>query len=433
MHKRELSSIRRLRLAWVTLTAIVAFALPAHAQTSTVDILKRSSVSWEKHPVEGLGVRSVTLNIDLILKGANRRSPASISHVIKYLTDLRNYSFVADWPSDTAAAPFVGANPVFRPTGLSMYEVDDDTATMDNRSYQIRLQGFLLPRTRGEIHLKLPSAPALMTDWTFQRFDGVTSDPIILFYSEGADWEKLPSYSGKVAFGFDGDTPTLDFTGDGYLDSSDTGTRSLTLRAKIPLRTPKDVRDTPGANRDASVDVPDAVDLSYNQLKYRKGGSLLRTGFKLRTTGSLRGLEAVGYYSPFMGWYNGARGFYAMELELGYRKGDAEFQNLTTRAADTGNVVARLGSVVEWAPQIGSVNRHLGKGLRFFVRGRGWLDTYKNGSGDTSLRFRPFGDSELFWNFSENSRIYLRGEYGYLPPDLSGKSSRASIGVGTAF
>jgi hypothetical protein len=95
--------------------------------------------------------------------------------------------------------------------------------------------------------------------------------------------------------------------------------------------------------------------------------------------------------------------------------------------------VARLGLVAEWAPRVAGVNKDLGQGLRFFVRGRGWADYFRNDSGSYGWRLKPFVDSELFWNFQKDYRVFVRAEYGSLPPDLSQDVKRVYAGVGAAF
>ncbi len=207
----------------------------------------------------------------------------------------------------------------------------------------------------------------------------------------------------------------------------------LSIAGSIPLGRPEDVEGVPGAFDDASAEIPDFVTLSLSQLTYRTGGGIQSYGIRARVTGSLRGFEAVGYYQPLFSFFANNRASYGAEFELGWREGNAEFTNLTTRSPDRGNLVARTGAFVEWAPELGPINRDLTRGLRFFVRGRGWLDTYDDDAGSQDWRFRSFVDSELFWNFEEGSRIFLRHETGYLPPDFGSRVNRTFIGTGIAF
>ena len=213
---------------------------------------------------------------------------------------------------------------------------------------------------------------------------------------------------------------------------------TLDASGKIPLGRPKDVRDLPGASKDASKDVADVLNLSMNHIQYSKGGKLDRKGLRVRGTGSLRGAEVTGYWSPLFGWFHDSHGFYGAEVEAGWRKGDAEFTTLVTRKPDIGHTVARIGAVAEWAPRMclgegKCINSNLSQGLRFFVRGRLWVDSYKEQGAGTRWRARPFIDSELFYNFTKDDRVFLRAESGYLPPDLSTRSKRVYVGVGKAF
>ncbi len=244
--------------------------------------------------------------------------------------------------------------------------------------------------------------------------------------------DELPPFRGNVRPAYGDGGFTLDVTASGVLRQRANGIETLSLGGKIPLGKPDDVEGTPGAARDASREVADVLSLSWNRITY-SGGGLKRMGIRARATGCLEGFEGVWYWQPVMGWFDEMHGFYGTELEAGYREGDAEWANLTTRAPGRGNIVARLGTVVEWAPVIGGVNRDLSRGLRLFVRGRGWADVYDDDNGDRSVRFRQFLDAELFFNFSSQYRVFLRWEDGYLPPDLTGRSDRVYVGVGGAF
>jgi hypothetical protein len=208
--------------------------------------------------------------------------------------------------------------------------------------------------------------------------------------------------------------------------------RWFNVEGSVPVTTPHDVKDTPGAETDATGQVSDFVQASFSHRWYN-GTNYQSLGLIARSTGRLRGLELVGRYQPAALFFAGGHGFLGAETEVGYRSGDNEWKNLTEQAPDRGHLVARIGAVIEWVPSLGPVNRDLGHGLRFFVRGRGWADYVKDDSGDNDLRFRGFFDSELFYNFTKDYRVFLRHEQGYLPPDLSRRTSRVFIGVGTAF
>ncbi len=198
------------------------------------------------------------------------------------------------------------------------------------------------------------------------------------------------------------------------------------LEGSVPLTTPEDVKDTPGSETDASTRVADFIQASY-RCSWYDGKHLAGAGVTARTTGRGHGLEVVGNWRPGAGFFADGRGFLGAEVEAGYRKGDAEWVNLTTRAPAHGNTALRAGAVIEYAPRIGKVNLDLGRGLRFYVRGRGWADAYDGG------RFRGFGDSELFYNINDKWRVFGRYEVGYLPPDLSKRTDRWFLGTGVAF
>jgi hypothetical protein len=210
------------------------------------------------------------------------------------------------------------------------------------------------------------------------------------------------------------------------------GLLSASFAAKAPLGRPKDTKRA-GSDEDASERIPDMLSADVGYTTYLGNGYLIRGGARARTTGSGKGAEYVAYVAPLTGWFNGSRGFYGLEIEAGHRKGDAEFKNLTTKAPDRGDIVARLGLVAEWAPRVAGINKDLGHGLRFFVRGRGWADYFRNDSGSYGWRLKPFVDSELFWNFQKDYRVFVRAEYGSLPPDLSQDVKRVYAGVGAAF
>ncbi len=260
---------------------------------------------------------------------------------------------------------------------------------------------------------------------------------------EEAPWEISGPYQLAPRFDHDqsvrlqGRTVVVDFSlayrrGWGQQEAGNPRSFSVSLEGAAPVGTPKDVDDTPGASTEASEEVADYFKLSALRSSYRKGGILQSYGLVARTTAQLKGLEAVGTWQ-LARLFGNNRIFAGADLEAGYRRGDAEWESLTQAAPDRGNVVARLGSVLEWGPRIGPINRDLGNGLRFFVRGRGWADWAKDEEGDGEVRFRGFLDSELFYNVSEEFRVFLRHEEGYLPPDLSERHSETFVGVGTAF
>ena len=256
-------------------------------------------------------------------------------------------------------------------------------------------------------------------------------------------WEISDVYQLAPRFDHDqsvrlvGRTAVVDFSliyrrGWGQGESSKPRSFSVSLEGAAPVGTPKDVEDTPGAETEASEEVADYFKFSALRSTYSKRGTLQSYGLLARTTAELKGLEAVGTWQIARLLGNN-RVFAGGQLEAGYRRGDAEWESLTQAAPDRGDVVARLGSVLELGPRIGPINRDLGTGLRFFIRGRGWADWAKDEEGDGEVRFRGFLDSELFYNVSEEFRVFLRYEEGYLPPDLSQRHSEAFVGVGSAF
>jgi hypothetical protein len=215
-------------------------------------------------------------------------------------------------------------------------------------------------------------------------------------------------------------------------DCSQASRRWLSLEGSVPITTPFDVQGVPGANDDASRLVVGFVQGSFMQRAYHRAGYFTAYGLTVRTSGRFNGLEAVARYQ-LAAFPSNDRSFFAAEGEAGYRDGRSEWINLTQRAPFRGNLVARLGAVVEWAPQLGPINRDLGSGLRFFVRGRGWADYAKDDSGHDGVRFRGFLDSEFFYNISTEYRVFLRYELGSLPPDLTRSVSTVMVGIGASF
>ena len=217
-----------------------------------------------------------------------------------------------------------------------------------------------------------------------------------------------------------------------FRPGSDVMRQWFNIEGSIPLNRPRDVRRADGARTDASGEIADFVQASFTRRSYN-GTNYRALGLVARASGRLRGPEIVAQYQPAALFFANGRGFFGAETELGYRDGDEEWRNLTTRAPDRGHLVARLGGVVEFAPRLGPVNLDPGRGLRFYVRGRGWLDYAKNNDGNGDARLRGFLDTELFYNFNDDFRLFVRHEQGYLPPDLSRRTSRTFFGVGTAF
>jgi hypothetical protein len=245
-----------------------------------------------------------------------------------------------------------------------------------------------------------------------------------------------PTLTHNQALRLQGRTAVVDFSfafgGLQWKNKNDASRFTATLEGSAPLGTPEDVDDEGGAEADASEEVADFFKLSLLRTSYTEKGTLSSYGLIARSTAQFEGLEAVGTYQ-FAWLFGENRLFTGASVEAGYRRGDAEWTSLTEEAPDRGNIVARVGSVVEWGPKLGPINRDLGAGLRFFIRGRGWADWAKDETGEEDVRFRGFLDSELFYNVSDEFRLFLRYENGYLPPDLSQRHSQTFVGVGTAF
>jgi hypothetical protein len=361
----------------------------------------------------------------------NQPTEAQIARLTEYLERPGIYSFTSDWPGVESLVEIKGDNPPFSQAANSTPKVQQIPGSGPSQR-RVCLQGTLPAVTRGEVHLA-PPPPDLGWKLTVRGLEDLA-----VRYATGEDWE-VPKFRAKVQVGTGTGGPALEFSGSGLLSNQDgrggSGVWTLSAAGKVPLGTPKDVKSQPGADKDASAKIPDAFNADLNKVNYDPKRGLTRWGFRGRATGSFEGLELTSYYSPLSGFFDESHGFLGAEIEGGWRKGDAEFKTLTTKAPDRGSLVARLGGVIEWAPHISAlgINRNLNRGLRFFVRGRAWLDTYNNDYGNRSVRLAPFLDSEIFYNFASDSRVFLRFEYGSLPPDLTQRVTRLFVGVGQAF
>jgi hypothetical protein len=365
---------------------------------------------------------------NVILRIKYKVAEEARQRVKEYLENPSVYEFRVTRPETTEA---VAPSSNVLPFVLSGAIQADQPFILNQRA--ISLPGYLPLRSAGVVEIIPPDAASGLVFAVKGGQDG----EVLLDYST-AEVGISKTFSTLANIGVNEGAVTIDFAGEGRISGKRELLRgrmtSLSLAGRLPLFDPDDVRTTAGASRDASRQVTDLLELGLNSVRYKRGGSLEKSGLKLRTTGSLRGFEGVAYYSPLAGPLPKGWGYGAAELEIGYRAGDAEFSNLTTRAADTGNFVARLGAVLELTPRLEplGINRNLNQGLRFFARVRGWLDTFE-GVNNTGARLRFFADSELFYNFTANSRVFLRAEAGYLPPDLSSRSERIYVGVGASF
>lgn len=258
------------------------------------------------------------------------------------------------------------------------------------------------------------------------------------------DWtiSKYPSISrasGDFKLKTPNATPVLDFnyayTTDWRVspDRKTTDRQWFSLEGSVPITTPSDVQAVPGASADASRIVADYLQASFTDRTYDSANNFRAWGMTIRTSGRGNGLEAVARFQPWATLATNGRSFFGAEVETGYRDGRSEWATLTQLAPFRGNVVARFGTVIEWAPQLGPINSDLGSGLRFFVRGRGWADYAKDDSGQDGVRLRGFVDTEFFYDISKDYRVFLRYELGALPPDLTRNVSTVMLGIGKAF
>jgi hypothetical protein len=358
----------------------------------------------------------------------------AVQDLLKHLRGRNSYKFITNWPNVQGVTATNGDYPPF--SIATDPDVAEPASSTNVLEITVRLHGIVPERDLGEIYVKpLKGWKYLGQNFSSEpdEFDGAAKIRFSM-----SDALPLKPFRGNLSAGMGTGGPSVDFSGEGILgrpkDTAKATFTTLSANAKIPIGKPSDVDDVAGGESDASKKIADTITVSLNNYRYRQGSKLQTLGLRARTTGGFHGAEVVGYYNPLTGWFNESRGFYAAEVEAGWRNGDAEFANLTTGAPDRGSVIARLGAVAEWAPQMGAINKNLAKGLRFYVRGRGWFDTFKNADGKTSTRLRPFLDAEFFYNFTDEWRVFVRSEYGYVLPDLNTRVSRpAFVGVGASF
>lgn len=414
-----------------TLALLLLSLLPAMAaaQDARTQVVFTHAVVADKRPD---AATAPLARVQLSLFG--RLTPATqaaVQELRQCLAQPGVVRFVNDWPAAEGITDVNSDAPPF------LLEPGAPLVEYDAPLVEVRFFGDAPIRFRNTMKFALDQTPACAKlQVTFNQWD---KDREGLLIERGPGDEKLPPFKGKIQIGGGAKGASLEFSGSKLLSAASSAhVTTLEASGKLPIGKPDDVRNTPSAEKDASKQIPDALNLSLNSARYAAGGRLQRMGLRLRATGTLRGAEAVGYWAPLFGWFDGSRGFYGGEVEAGWRRGDAEFTSLTTRKPDIGHTVARLGGVVEWAPRIclaegKCINGNLAQGLRFFVRGRGWVDSYKEQGAGTKVRARSYIDSELFYNFSSDARVFLRVESGYLPPDLSTRAKRLYVGVGKAF
>ena len=262
----------------------------------------------------------------------------------------------------------------------------------------------------------------------------------------GNDSLKGGTFDWSVATPYPALPPTFDvqpsFQGSTAVVSFN-GTKSTAFRwgfdsEGVPNRISRDFFSIDGVvpinDDEATADVANYVEAAYKHRRFT-GRRIATLGVVARTNGRLKNPEVVAQWQPFAGFLgrNFGRMFAGAELEAGWRDGTEEWVNLSENAPDRGNVVARLGGVIEYAPMLGKINQDLGSGLRFFVRGRGWADYAKDDEGDNGVRLRAFLDTEFFYNINARYRVFARYELGYLPPDLSRRRNGLGFGVGASF
>src|SRR3569833_116796 len=133
----------------------------------------------------------------------------------------------------------------------------------------------------------------------------------------------------------------------------------ISVEGSVPVTDPRDIHDTNGSNADASGDVGGFVQMSLARRWY-DGKNIHGIGLVSRTSSRINGNETVINVQPFAALATDGRTFAGLEGEGGYRDGHSEWKGLTEKGPDAGNVVGRLGGVLEWAPQLGPINRDLG-------------------------------------------------------------------------
>lgn len=421
-----------------TLIKIAAATAVLGYSTLAFKALAQPVLAYEMQSLEDISLQFVgqasptqTLRVTLILRGSSEKADADRLVKCMEKRDVIEFSRLRTGADGVAGAGEVAAEIKRRDLPMT-YTVADPSVL------HVSFEAHAPVHSRGTLKLDVGKAPDACQGISVSGPDGPLS--LYVFTGSGIEQKTQPTLKTRFQAGAGTRGASIEFEGSRELiglSGNDAEEFTLGASGKVPLGRPRDVRDTPGASKDASKDVADVLNLSLNHIQYSKG-KLDRKGLRVRATGSLRGAEVTGYWSPLFGWFHDSHGFYGAEVEAGWRKGDAEFTTLVTRKPDIGHTVARIGAVAEWAPRMclgegKCINSNLSQGLRFFIRGRLWVDSYKEQGAGTRWRARPFIDSELFYNFTKDDRVFLRAESGYLPPDLSTRSKRVYVGVGKAF
>jgi hypothetical protein len=360
----------------------------------------------------------------------------------EHLLNTKNYSFSAGWPNVESLEELRTPNPPFSLRKEIEFKDESFTNGLTNSNeltrMRFRLRGISMKKSRGIVTIKA------LENWQFIIDNDPKNTQVDGFMYASSPEVTIPRFtSDPVRLSAGGNAFVLEYKGEGILNQPKTDTiqnakKPLILSevmVRYPITIPRDVKNVIGASKDASGVVADIIQIGVKSLQYTQNGGLKESGGRFRVSGTGKGAELVGYYSPTSQLSTDNRQFYALEFEGGWRQGDAEWKNLTTRAPDTGHLVARAGVVLEWAPEIRGtgINRNItpsAPGLKFFIRERFWLDSINEGK---QWRGRGYLDSELFYNFSSQSRVYLRYEAGQSLPDLSRYVKRVSLGVGKAF
>jgi hypothetical protein len=311
----------------------------------------------------------------------------------------------------------------------------NDLAVVEKKLGQWRVTYTLANNSAAKIVVSIKSVPSNSGFQVMNKDSNVTSATIELG-APATFKDLLPAtFDLNTSYAYGSSGPALSINGEGRLSAKPGRMTTLSIGGEVPITVPTDVKKILGAYPSASGKQPDGLQVGVNIANF-DGTQLRLAGLRARTQATIGsgktfdGSEVVAYYAPIAKWSKDNRIFHAVEVEGGWRDGTKEWKNLTTRGKDVGNFVGRIGLVGEWQPKIGRINLNPSEKVRFFARGRYWIDSINEGK---NWRGRGYIDSELFFNFGKSNRLFLRGEYGMLPPDLSRSVSRASIGVGKSF
>lgn len=389
--------------------AVLLFVISA---TALADPVKIRDIDIVLAEVNGVNVRNCTITLDTLPTG----------HALEVLKNKALYQITEEPATNaTAVSPQVDQVPI-SPTS------DPDLAGTGIPVISFTISG--MGYGKGHLRIDPKIAGEFVTsakesfEWTIQKSGHASKLDIKLATQfDSKNWVGTFALSAPTRLGQAGKRELLAREGDVIRES-------FSFSGNVPIRVPDDIKGL-GLPTEATQRTSDFLNLSYERRVY-DGRHYKALSVIARTTSRGKGFEGVLNFVPITGINMKDGVFYGVDLEAGYRNGDAEWENLK-KAPDSGNTVARLGAVVEFMPRFGGINADRSDGLRFFVRGRGWLDGYRETAGRFGGRFRYFVDAELFYTFSSKYRVFLRGEEGYMPPDLSNRVRRVFVGVGAAF